>query len=75
MLDVNILKWGEGATGKLYVRQATGDGFAPVCVNGVFDAAYPNSHTRRGRVQGGGRNCTYRHLLARIVCILTGMIR
>lgn len=54
MLDVNILKWGEGATGKLYVRQATGDGFAPVCVNGVFDAAYPNSHTRRGRVQGGG---------------------
>lgn len=68
MLDVNILKWGEGATGKLYVRQATGDGFAPVCVNGVFDAAYPNSHTRRGRVQGGAKlhlpslarpNCMY----------------
>ena len=55
MLDVSLLKVKKGSPDKLYVRQATGEGYVEVCVNGVFDAAYPNSHTRRGRVQGGGK--------------------
>lgn len=39
---------------KVRIPQATRDGFIECEVGGVFDGSYPNSTTRRGRVQGGG---------------------
>ena len=41
----------------LRVSQATAKGCIECCVDGVFDAAYPNSKLRRARVQGGGNIC------------------
>lgn len=38
----------------LHVKQATSVGYAEVLPGGVFDASYPDSTTRRGRVQGNG---------------------
>lgn len=39
------------------IRQATKKGYIEMEVGGVFDATYPNSKTRRGRVQEGGTIC------------------
>lgn len=39
---------------KLRIREATEKGYAEVGIGGVFDASYPTSKTRRGRVQQGG---------------------
>lgn len=39
------------------VKQATKDGYAECVVGGVFDSSYPESGTRRGRVQDGGNTC------------------
>ena len=39
---------------KLCIPQATSKGFIEVEPNGAFDWAYPDSKTRRGRVQMGG---------------------
>ena len=33
------------------IKQATSKGYIEMKVGGVFDATYPNSKTRRGRVQ------------------------
>lgn len=38
----------------LEVKQATKEGSVKCKVGGCYDASYPNSTTRRGRVQGGG---------------------
>lgn len=38
----------------LKIKQATRRGFIELHVPGVFDASYPNSKNRRGRVQAGG---------------------
>lgn len=46
---------GLGAMGVLCIHQATKQGFIEVEPGGVFDAAYPESTTRRGRVQEGGK--------------------
>lgn len=46
---------GLGATGVLMIPQATKQGYIEVEQGGVFDAAYPESTTRRGRVQEGGK--------------------
>ena len=46
---------GLGATGVLRISQATEQGYIEVQEGGVFDAAYPSSSTRRGRVQDGGK--------------------
>ena len=40
---------------KLKIPQATAQGYAECEVGGVFDGSYPNSTTRRGRVQEGGK--------------------
>ena len=40
---------------KIRIREATERGYAEVGIGGVFDASYPTSKTRRGRVQEGGR--------------------
>lgn len=42
---------------KLKIPQATKKGYIEIEPGGVFDAAYPDSKTRRGRVQGGGKIC------------------
>lgn len=39
---------------KLTIRQATKKGYIEIPQGGVFDASYPDSTTRRGRVQGDG---------------------
>ena len=39
------------------IKQATSKGYIEMKVGGVFDATYPNSKTRRGRVQEGGTIC------------------
>lgn len=44
-------------TEKLRIREATEKGYAEVGIGGVFDASYPTSKTRRGRVQEGGAVC------------------
>jgi DNA (cytosine-5)-methyltransferase 1 len=43
------------ADSPLKVPQATARGYAECEVGGVFDGSYPNSTTRRGRVQEGGK--------------------
>ena len=42
---------------KIRIRQAVALGYAEIEEYGVFDAAYPSSRTRRGRVQEGGTVC------------------
>ena len=42
---------------KLKIPQATALGYIEVEPFGVFDWQYPESLTRRGRVQEGGRIC------------------
>lgn len=39
------------------IRQATKQGYAICRVGGVADFSYPDSKTRRGRVQGNGQIC------------------
>ena len=39
------------------IRQATKEGVIPCQVGGVADLSYPESKTRRGRVQDGGQTC------------------
>ena len=54
---------------KLCIPQATSKGYIEVEPNGAFDWAYPDSKTRRGRVQmGGGNNPNY-NLQYRNICI------
>ena len=45
--------------GKLCVKQATKKGYIELAnrERAVCDLSYPNSKTRRGRVQGGGEIC------------------
>ena len=46
---------GEGV--KVAIQQATKKGYIECEVGGVADLSYPNSKTRRGRVQDGGNIC------------------
>lgn len=39
----------------LYIKQATKKGYIEIPLGGVFDASYPESLTRRGRVQDNGK--------------------
>lgn len=43
-----------GATGVVKIKQATKEGSIKCKVGGCYDASYPDSTTRRGRVQEGG---------------------
>lgn len=43
--------------GKIRIRQATKLGYIEMDPCGICDLSYPNSKTRRGRVQGGGKIC------------------
>ena len=42
---------------KIRIREATEKGYIDVLPGMVFDASFPTSRTRRGRVQGGGEIC------------------
>lgn len=42
---------------KLKIPQATKQGYIECPAGGVFDWNYPNSRTRRGRVQDNGTIC------------------
>lgn len=42
---------------KIYIKQATKQGFIECVVGGVVDLSYPDSKTRRGRVQEHGTIC------------------
>lgn len=42
---------------KVAIKQATKKGYTECEVGGVADLSYPNSKTRRGRVQEGGKIC------------------
>ena len=42
---------------RVMIRQATKDGYIECEIGGCFDASYPNSKTRRGRVQDKGNTC------------------
>ena len=42
---------------KLKIPQPTKKGYIEIEPNSVFDASYPSSKTRRGRVQGDGKIC------------------
>ena len=42
---------------KVRIKQATKQGYIECCVPGVVDLSFPNSKTRRGRVQSGGEIC------------------
>lgn len=39
------------------IREATAKGYVEIKPGDVFDASYPESKTRRGRLQGGGEIC------------------
>lgn len=41
----------------VYVKQATKQGYIPCKIGGAVDFSYPNSATRRGRVQDDGMIC------------------
>lgn len=41
----------------VYVKQATKQGYITCKLGGVIDLSYPNSKTRRGRVQDNGMIC------------------
>ena len=43
--------------GKVIIPQATKKGYIEMELGGICDLTYPNSKTRRGRVQGGGSIC------------------
>lgn len=42
---------------KIRIKQATKKGYIECLVGGAVDLPYPNSKTRRGRVQEGGLIC------------------
>jgi DNA (cytosine-5)-methyltransferase 1 len=46
-----------GKGNHLWVRNATAEGYAEIVPGCLFDSSFPNSKTRRGRVQGGGFIC------------------
>lgn len=67
LVDVaNTIHTGTGSGGNtdsfvagpiLRIRQATKQGYIDIKPGSIFDASYPDSKTRRGRVQGEGKLC------------------
>lgn len=53
-MEPNIME-NHGTVTAIRIPQATKQGYIEVEQGGVFDAAYPESTTRRGRVQEGGK--------------------
>lgn len=53
----NIPKVIEKQSDSVLIKQATKRGYIECAVGGVADFSFPDSKTRRGRVQGGGHIC------------------
>lgn len=51
------MRWENKLENIVRIKQATKKGFIECVVGGAVDLSYPNSKTRRGRVQDGGRIC------------------
>ena len=52
-----VLTINKGEGSKIAIKQATRQGYIECEIGGVADLSYPNSKTRRGRVQDGGNTC------------------
>lgn len=64
---------GEGS--KIAIRQATKKGYIECEIGGVADLSYPESKTRRGRVQDGGNICPTLTATETGVCKIESPIR
>lgn len=64
---------GEGS--KIAIRQATKKGYIECEIGGVADLSYPESKTRRGRVQEGGNICPTLTATETSVCKIESPIR
>jgi DNA (cytosine-5)-methyltransferase 1 len=51
---IENIESGKGYEGVIEIKQATKEGSIKCKVGGCYDASYPDSTTRRGRVQNGG---------------------
>ena len=65
----------ESSNGKIAIRQATKKGYIECEIGGVADLSYPESKTRRGRVQEGGNICTTLTATETGVCKIESPIR
>lgn len=56
---------------KVKIKQATKQGYIECCVPGIVDLSFPNSKTRRGRVQsGGGEICPTITATNSMLCVI-----
>ena len=60
---------------KVAIKQATKNGYIECEVGGVADLSYPDSKTRRGRVQEGGKICPTLTATETGVCVIESDIR
>lgn len=65
----------ESSNGKIAIRQATKKGYIECEIGGVADLSYPESKTRRGRVQEGGNICPTLTATETSVCKIESPIR
>ena len=65
----------KGEGNKIAIRQATKKGYIECEVGGVADLSYPNSKTRRGRVQENGQICPTISATETGVCRIESPIR
>lgn len=60
---------------KIAIKQATKKGYIECDLGGVADLSYPNSKTRRGRVQGNGNICPTITTTETNICRLESLLR
>ena len=65
----------KGEGNKIAIRQATKKGYIECEIGGVADLSYPNSKTRRGRVQENGQICPTITATETAVCRIESPIR
>ncbi|WP_308698360.1 DNA cytosine methyltransferase [uncultured Thomasclavelia sp.] len=72
---VPTLTTNKGEGNKIAIRQATKKGYIECEIGGVADLSYPNSKTRRGRVQDNGNICPTITATEKGVCRIESPIR
>lgn len=65
----------KGEGNKIAIRQATKKGYIECDIGGVADLSYPNSKTRRGRVQDNGNICPTITATETGICRLESLLR
>lgn len=65
----------KGEGNKIAIRQATKKGYIECNIGGVADLSYPNSKTRRGRVQNNGNICPTITATETGICRLESLLR